>query len=669
MSLHPSKLSGTPRQRAILFVVFSFVAILGWRHLAYPQQAPGLDVQAQAQAIAAHLNSVIQFYRALTQPIQKAGEPNDVVYRDQAVAEAAQIANLAFQSAKAEAAVLAGSQTGSQQNASQTSSPGAPAANANPKQQKMRATEKDIENRIADLKAREASLDDQIAVAKPKAIPALQSEKKQVQAALDLAYAMKDALQKLLSMSATAGGTGLAADVDRLQRSVPELNSKNKTSFPELTNIESAMSSGVVSQAEAMFDLLEARHSLTLLLQQNDHLHQQALDLRTPLATILRGLVQEGNQLSNQAGQAPPPPSKSAGKPQPQPSTSPQPPNAPPPQTPQAELESIATRFKAMAAASVPLSEEVLLLEQSHANLSAWQTSVDREYDGILHALLLRILVIAIALGVIIGGGNIWTRATNKYVRDMRRRRQLLIVRRVVVGFLSVIVLLFGFVTQFNSLATFAGFITAGIAVGLQTILLSVAAYFFIIGRYGIKVGDRITVASVTGDVIDVGLVRFYLMELAGSGPQLNPTGRVAVFSNAVLFLAGTPLYKQVPGTGYAWHELTVKLADAAEYKMVSDAVMKEIGTIYEEYRPSIERQHHVMQNWMQSSIDAPEIESRLLLTGGVFQLWARFPVQISHAAETDEKITHALLNLIASNEAIKQAVTATPSIQPSVRG
>jgi len=43
--------------------------------------------------------------------------------------------------------------------------------------------------------------------------------------------------------------------------------------------------------------------------------------------------------------------------------------------------------------------------------------------------------------------------------------------------------------------------------------------------------------------------------------------------------------------------------------------------------------------------------------------------VQISHAAETDEKITHALLSLIASNPAIKQAVAAPPSIQPSIRG
>jgi small-conductance mechanosensitive channel len=80
------------------------------------------------------------------------------------------------------------------------------------------------------------------------------------------------------------------------------------------------------------------------------------------------------------------------------------------------------------------------------------------------------------------------------------------------------VVLIMGCVSEFNSLATFAGFVTAGIAVGLQGVLLSIAAYFFVVGRYGIRVSDRISVAGVTGDVIDIGLVRLYLMELAGTG-------------------------------------------------------------------------------------------------------------------------------------------------------
>lgn len=612
-----------------------------------PQPAP-VDVAAKTQQIVTHLNLVIQFFRSTTQPIQKAGQPNDVVYRDQATALASQIAGFAFQSAKAQATLMASYQ----------GSNGAGASAAG-EQQKMQATETNVEKQIDDLKSSEADLDKQIADAKPKDLDALQAQKKQLQGALDLENAMKDALQKIVGMAGAVGGTGLAADIDRLQSSAPELASKNKTASSLLVTIDSARSSGVTTQGAVLIDLLESRHDLNELLIEENHLDKQALALRSPLTTVLRGLIQQGQQLSQQAATiAPSAPSTNA---------TPATPTVPPAGQP--SIQTITAEFKALSSATVPLSQEIIVLEQSRANILAWQTSVDQEYDSIFHALLFRIIVILVALGLIVGGGEVWRHLTNKYIQDIRRRRQLLIVRRIVVGFLSVIVLLFGFVTQFNSLATFAGFITAGIAVGLQTILLSVAAYFFIIGRYGIKVGDRITISSVTGDVIDVGLVRFYMMELAGSSTELNPTGRVVVFSNAVLFQAGTPLYKQIPGTEYAWHELTIKLADTANYKLICEAVLKEVHTVYDLHRPAIEAQHKDVENQMQIPINLPAVESRFQFNAGAFQLWARFPVEIQHAAAMDEQLTEALVDLFAKNPDIKSGIASTPVIQASVRG
>jgi seryl-tRNA synthetase len=179
------------------------------------------------------LNSVIQFYRASTQPIQKAGEPNDVVYRDQAATLSSQVAGFAFQSAKAEAVLMARYQT----------RPGAsPDSSATDEQQRMQVTEGNVEKQINDLKARQAALDKQIASAKPRDIAVLQTQRRQVQGALDLANATKDALQKIVGMSDARGGTGFAAELDRLQRSVPELQSNNKTAAPQLVTLDSAQS-------------------------------------------------------------------------------------------------------------------------------------------------------------------------------------------------------------------------------------------------------------------------------------------------------------------------------------------------------------------------------------------------------------------------------------------
>jgi Mechanosensitive ion channel len=521
-------------------------SLIGHRYVAFSQQLPEpkLDAQARSSDILAHLNSVIQFYRGCTPPIQQAGEPNDVVYRDQAAALSSQATEFAFQWAKAEAVLMATHRTneGTSSNSSHMD-----------EQQKAQVAEDNVKKQIDDLHAREVALDKQLAAAEPQNIAALQAQQKQVQSALDLANATKDALQKIVEISDSQGGTGFSTDIDRLRLSVPGLQSKNKTAAPVLVTLESAQSSGVTSQGMVLFELLE--------------------------------------------------------------------------------------------------------------------TSVDQEYKSIFHSLLLRVLVIGIALVLIFAGGEVWTRATHKYVRDIRRRRQFLIIRRTAVGLLSAVMILFGFVTQFNSLATFAGFITAGIAVGLQTILLSVAAYFFIIGRYGVKVGDRITIASVTGDVIDVGLVRFYMMGLAGSGTELKATGRVAVFSNAVLFQAGTPLYKQIPGTEYAWRELVVNITETANHKIAYEAILKEIHAVYEGYRTNIEQQHQDVQNWMQTAIDPPAIESHLQFNQSGLQLWARFPVQIKQASETDEKLTQALLELMENHAEVKSAMASTPLIQASVRG
>ena len=634
-----SKLRGV----GVAGVLIVMVAALTARPVAFSQQAQNEDAAARSKEIMAHLNMVVQYYQLTMQPIQKAGEPNDVVYRDQATQLSVQIAQYAFQSAKAQATLAANSKAGGND---------APAAG---EQQKMQAVQANVEAQITEINSQVTALDQQIAVAKPKNLAALQAQKKQLEGALELSNAMKGALGKIVGMGGAVGGSGLSGQIAALQSSVPGLESKNKTASSLLTTIDSAKSAGITSQAAVLIDMLGTRSDLRTLLHDEDKLHQQAITLRAPLITVLRQLIQQGQQLSQQAatagaGGAAPASGGAAAASQP-------------------TIQAITKQFNALSGATVPLSQEIIVLEQSRANLMAWQTSVNQEYDEILHAVLLRVIVILIALGIIVGGGEIWRRATNKYVQDLRRRRQFLIVRRVVVGFLSGLVILFGFVTQFNSLATFAGFITAGIAVGLQTILLSVAAYFFIIGRYGIKVGDRITIATVTGDVIDVGLVRFYMMELAGTGSELNPTGRVAVFSNAVLFQAGTPLYKQIPGTHFAWHELTIKLADAANYKLIADAVVKEVNAVYEEHRGEIEQQHRGVEDQMQMTMNQPVVESRIQLTGGAFQLWVRFPVAIQHAAEMDEKLSEALVGLVATNPEVKSGVAAMPVIQASVRG
>src|SRR5205823_12514933 len=145
------------------------------------------------------------------------------------------------------------------------------------------------------------------------------------------------------------------------------------------------------------------------------------------------------------------------------------------------------------------------------------------------------------------------------YIHDVRRRYQFLLLRRVVMWVAIILIIVLAFATQLGSAVTFAGLITAGVAVALQNVIVSVVAYFFLIGKYGIRVGDRVQIAGVTGEVVEIGLVRIHVMELSGPG-DAQPTGRVVAFSNSIVFQPGPGVFKQIPGTSFIWHEMKLTL-------------------------------------------------------------------------------------------------------------
>ena len=607
-------------------------------------------LEVRTAAILSHLNAVVRAFRFAVAPIQNVGEPSDLLYRDQALAQATQVADLAFQSAHAEASLLAAY---AKEEGVQTAEPTEGEA------QKLQAVRTGVSQQLANLKTQLQTINQHLQVAKPKQRAALQQQQEDTEGGIELYQAMSDSMRKITETSDTGANGGLSGDIDRLQRSVPELvASKGTAVVPgSLESLSTARSSGVSTQAVALFQLLATRHSIDTWISESDSLHSQAVAFRLPLTQLVRTVIASSQALAQQTeaqnGAAIDTPASSK--------------TAPPQtekQTVRHHYEVVTSTFNALSAALVPLSQEIITLEQSRANLLAWRTVVDSEYRAVLRQLLLRVVAIALALGVLILLSNLWQRATTRYVQDVRRRRQLAVTRRVVIGFLSGLIVIFGFVTQFNSLATFAGFITAGIAVGLQTILLSVAAYFFIVGRFGVRVGDRITVAGVTGDVIDVGLVRFYMMELAGSGTELQPTGRIAVFANSVLFQSGTPLYRQMPGAEYGWHELSVKLALTANYTQASDRLSKLVQGVYETYKPRIDTQHRQVETWMDSPIPAPAISSRIQLVDGGLQLYIRYPVELRDGSRVDQEITQSVVTLIEADAEVKDAVTAPPIIR-----
>src|SRR5215472_17014815 len=148
-----------------------------------------IDVQAQGKAILQHLGEILHYYRAATTKIQKAGEASDVLYAEQAKAQATQIAQLAFQSARNEAALL----TRVNAPANQPASAGASGATP-PAQQRLAAARAHVMSQIASLQAVDAANDAAIAHSNAKTRPPLLQKQEQIDGEFKLLQATLDAI-------------------------------------------------------------------------------------------------------------------------------------------------------------------------------------------------------------------------------------------------------------------------------------------------------------------------------------------------------------------------------------------------------------------------------------------------------------------------------------------
>ena len=540
------------------------------------------------------------------------------------------------------------------------------ASNGQPtQQQNLAQTAARIAAQIDDTQTKLDAVNKQLATAPRAKQKDLLTQRDRLQGLLTLNKALQDTIQKLASFvgGAADNAEGLEGSIDQLAHSVPEVlgdENTKKSGTAAAATVASAKpavpeSSGLIGQTLALFDQMQTMHQLDQMADETSKMRATADEVRKPLRDILVATIHRGRDLANQA-QAPATPNAGGSASSAQSTTQ--------------EFQAITARFKELAAATVPLSQELVVLDESRANLLEWHKSIRTESEYELRGLLTRVVGIALALAAVFIFSEVWRRLVFRYVHEARRRRQFLLMRRFVVGFLIGVVLIMGFVSEFSSLATFAGFVTAGIAVGLQAILLSIAAYFFVIGRYGIRVGDRISIAGVTGDVIDIGLVRFYLMELAGTGIELYPTGRVVMFSNSVLFQAGTPLFKQLPGTEYAWHEVAVALTPESNYKLVQEKLNAIVESIFEKYRSIIDSQLDGSERRLEVTLKAPKPESRLQFTDAAgLEFVVRYPVDIRRAAEIDDNVTRSILDALASTPDLKTSVSGPPKIRAAIKG
>lgn len=139
---------------------------------------------------------------------------------------------------------------------------------------------------------------------------------------------------------------------------------------------------------------------------------------------------------------------------------------------------------------------------------------------------------------------------------EVSQRFRLRKVVDYIVGLVCVLALGRIWLVNFGSLATFLGLLSAGLAIALREPLVNLAGWLFIVWRQPYRVGDRVQIGTVAGDVIDIRLFQTVLLEVGGWVAADQSTGRLLHVPNQRIFSETVANFTK--GFTYIWDELPV---------------------------------------------------------------------------------------------------------------
>ena len=492
--------------RLIVPVLFASAV---FTHDSTAEPANRLDSEQQVLTFIA---DTVDWYRHLPTSQRIGTEPADLLFLETNRPIASEIVRLSFEFGKAVAAIN---------------------GQANSVDQSESAANRDLH----DLMAAKARLDTNTrqAVAQLKSLTQarftarhgdwkkLDTQMAEIQSRIGLLNAMSGNCEELLSFVRTTSGqsdsvTNMAALVESLERTVPGVSIAILPSQTSNFAAESPPASyGIVGMISRTSTVAHKKQIVDGLIERTDALAKSLQNLRTPLIEPFR------RDLST---------------------FSPDPKSVDVLRRQQSRLTDLVAAARTVAPAIAALTKQQILLNLYRSRLGDWRSEIQMEGRVSWKALIIRLTVLGAAIAILLGTSAVARKLTYGRVRDRDRRQMLLIGERVLVWGITLALLFSSFAFDMSSLATFLGLLSAGLAVGLRDVLLAIGGHLVIVRKFRVRVGDRVQISDVTGEVTNLGILQFDLSEIdMATGRR---TGRLVSFSNSFVFVSpATPLFRQ----------------------------------------------------------------------------------------------------------------------------
>lgn len=192
-----------------------------------------------------------------------------------------------------------------------------------------------------------------------------------------------------------------------------------------------------------------------------------------------------------------------------------------------------------------------------------------------------------------------------------------------------------------STLVTYLGLLSAGIAIALQDLIVSLAAWLFIVWRRPFVVGDRIEIAEQMGDVIDIRIFSFSMLEIGRRINAEQSTGRIVHIPNGKVF--SEVLTNMHQGFPFIWNEIAIMVTFESDWEKAKAILVNIINELAPDVSEAVRRARHTGQRFVISySNISPTVYTSVVDSGVVLTL--RYMVDPRKRRNSEQEIWEATL-------------------------
>ena len=248
-------------------------------------------------------------------------------------------------------------------------------------------------------------------------------------------------------------------------------------------------------------------------------------------------------------------------------------------------------------------------------------------------------------------------RTTSDQILLYRSRK----ITRYLSYFLIFLLAIFTFIGEIKYFTIAIGIMSAGVALALQEVILSIAGWIAILTSNMYKTGDRIEINQIKGDVIDIGITRTTLMEIGVWVSSDNYSGRIVQVSNAFVF-KGT-VHNYSTDFPFVWDEINLPVQYGSDLVMADDIIRRTAEENLMDYTEIAKKEwKHLVKKYL---IENANVEPTLTLklTDNWIEFNFRYVVDYKKRRMTKDKLYQEIYRQFQLNEPKVRLASTTFSL------